>query len=276
MSLCYPTDPFTSYNGSSHFYLEEIAVNRPFRGFAPESFAFFQELALNNNKAWFDRNRNRYKEHVTGVFRALLVELEPFLLKLNPHFETAGKTNRNFSRINRDIRFSKDKSPYKPNFYLYVFDSRRERDKDGRFYVGLSAECLTVGFAIYGTWSPGPKGALESVFRKRYAAQPKLLNGVVWRSVIGRRYDSYWYRQEKKEWALHPGVPRREEGWRSLQGWVVRKVFVPKARGLATPGFARTIERVFAELYPLYAFTSIAGPRWRAELKKRPPAPKRS
>jgi uncharacterized protein (TIGR02453 family) len=246
-------------------------VNQLFSGFGLESFAFFQELGRNNNKTWFDRNRDRYEAYVTGPFRALLVQLEPFLLKLNPYFETAGKTNRNFSRINRDIRFSKDKSPYKSNFYLYVFDRRRERDKDGRFYVGLSAECVTVGFAIYGTWKPGPKGALETVFRKRCLTHPKILDDVVRRTVRKSHCETYWYRQDKKEWTMHPGLPKRSEDWLSLQGWVVRRVFGPRAPVLAGPSFARTVERTFAELYPLYAFTSIAGPRWRAEMRKGTP-----
>ena len=139
-----------------------------FQGFAADSFRFFEELARHNHKAWFDENRTRYDEHVVGAFRGLLRALTPFVLKLNPHFETGGKTNGNFSRINRDIRFSKDKSPYKPNFYLYVYDGRHDRGHAGRLYVGLSADCLTVGFSIYGSWR-GPKGALETVFRKRAA-----------------------------------------------------------------------------------------------------------
>ncbi len=244
-------------------------MDRSFPGFGPESFAFFQDLARNNHKPWFDANRARYEGHVTGPFRALLAHLEPFLLKLNPRFETGGKTNRSFSRINRDIRFSKDKSPYKSNFYLFVFDRRRERDKDGRLYVGLSAEGVTVGFAIYGTWGRGPRGALENVFRKRSAAHPEILDALVRKTVRRQHCETYWYRQEKKEWTMHPGLPRRPEDWSSLQGWVVRRVFRPRAAALAGPGFAPTVGRIFAELYPLYAFTSIAGPRWRAEMKKR-------
>src|SRR6266702_6711911 len=122
-------------------------MEQSFPGFTSESFAFFRELAQNNNKPWFDQNRERYERHVQGAFRGLLASLEPFLLKLNPRFETGGKTNGNFSRINRDIRFSKDKSPYKPNYYLYIFHSSREPQSDERLYVGLSAECLSVGFA---------------------------------------------------------------------------------------------------------------------------------
>ena len=128
------------------------------------------------------RTAPRYDQHVVGAFRGLLETLTPALLKLNPHFEVGGKTNGSFSRINRDIRFSKDKSPYKSNYYLYAYDGRHDRGHAGRLYVGLSADCLTVGFSIYGSWR-GPKAALETVFRKRVAAHPELFETLLARVV---------------------------------------------------------------------------------------------
>lgn len=239
-----------------------------FSGFTAESFAFFRELARNNNKAWFDQNRRRYEEYVVGAFRGLLEALEPSLLKLNPHFEVSGKTNRNFSRINRDIRFSKDKSPYKSNYYLFVFDSRRDSQTDGRFYVGLSADALTVGFAMYAAWKRGTKSALETVFRKRFQTHARVFRDLLERIVRKGRYDTYWHRLEGGEWAQHPGLPRRDEDWQTLQAWIVRKVFLPHARALATPAFAQKVERIFAELYPLYVFACSASVKWRAELTR--------
>ncbi len=239
-----------------------------FQGFTSDSFGFFRELAENNNKTWFDQKRELYEKHVAGAFRGLLRTLEPFLLKLNPQFETAGKTNRNFSRINRDIRFSKDKSPYKSNYYLYVFDGRRERSADGRLYVGLSADCVTVGFSIYATWGRGPKGSLETIFRKRLVTHRERFRRLIEATVRGKGYETYWHREEKGDWAPHPGLPRREEDWQTLQAWIVRKVSSPNARGLATPAFAKQVERIFSELYPLYVFTSVASPKWQVELKK--------
>jgi uncharacterized protein (TIGR02453 family) len=240
-----------------------------FSGFTSDSFTFFRELARNNNKPWFDAHRPRYEAHVQGAFRRLLVTLEPALLRLNPYFETSGRTNGNFSRINRDIRFSKDKSPYKSNYYLYVFDRRRQRASDGRLYVGLSADCVTVGFSIYGTWGKGPKGALETVFRPRFEKDRAACLRVVERVVKPRRYETYWHRQEKGEWTLHPGLPRKDEDWLTLHAWIVRKVFEPGARDLATPAFARRVEKIFAELYPLYALTSVAGARWNAAVRRK-------
>ncbi len=243
-------------------------MDTPFTGFGTESFAFFRDLAEHNNKIWFDQNRNRYDQFVVGAFRSLLVALEPGLLRLNPNFEMSGKTNRNFSRINRDIRFSKDKSPYKSNYYLYLFDGRRDRHTDGRFYVGLNAECLTVGFATYVSWGERPPSTLERIFRKRFAAHRetfhKLLEGVVRHG----RFETYWHRQEKGEWALHPGLPRRDEEWQTLQGWIVRRVYPAESKSLAQPAFANRIAQVFRDLYPIYVFTSVDGPGWPGELRR--------
>jgi len=111
-------------------------VATTFMGFTADSFLFFEELAHNNQKAWFDSNRARYDQHVVGAFRGLLAALTPSLLKLNPHFEVGGKTNGSFSRINRDIRFSKDKSPYKSNYYLYVYDGRQDPRSFPPFWHG--------------------------------------------------------------------------------------------------------------------------------------------
>jgi uncharacterized protein (TIGR02453 family) len=239
-----------------------------FNGFQPQSFEFFRELANNNNKPWFDAHREVYEQHVAGAFRRLLIELEPSLLELNPHFETAGKTNGNFSRINRDIRFSKDKSPYKSNYYLRVFDARRGPKIDGCLYVGLSADCVTAGFCTYGTWGRGPKSALDTVFRPRFSKEQALFERLLTATVRRRRYETYWYRQEKRDWKQRLGLPRREEDWQTLQGWVVRKVYEAGAKGLDSRQFAGKIEKLFRDLYPLYVFTSQADSQWRRALSQ--------
>jgi uncharacterized protein (TIGR02453 family) len=246
--------------------LAELNVADPFAGFTAESFLFFEELARNNHKAWFDANRARYDQHVVGSFRGLLEALTPAALKLNGNFEVGGKTNGSFSRINRDIRFSKDKTPYKSNYYLYLYDGRRKRDEAARLYVGLSADCLTTGFHIYGSWR-GPKNVLETTFRKRILSHRDLFGKIVAQIVRPRRYETYWHREEKGDWAQHTGLPRRDEDWHTLQAWVVRKVYLPVARGLSQPAFAKVIERSFTELYPLFVFTSVEGPKWEAQLE---------
>ena len=83
-----------------------------------ETFRFFRDLHRNNHKAWMDENRERYQSAVVQPLRMLLDELAPAVLKLNPALDVSGRTGANFSRINRDIRFAKDKTPYRPQMYL--------------------------------------------------------------------------------------------------------------------------------------------------------------
>lgn len=238
-------------------------VENQFRGFTAESFEFFRELARKNSKLWFDQNRSRYDEHVVGAMRGLLQALEPVLLELNPYFETSGKTGRNLSRINRDIRFSKDKTPYKSNFYLRVHDNRVE---EGNLYVGLSAECVTVGFAIYGGWGDAASDPLRAIFRKRFASHAKIFQELVDRIVRKGRCETYWHRKEKNDWAQHPGLPRSEQDWLTLHAWIVRKVFLPGSRGVSTPAFAKQVERIWTGLHPLWIFTSSPSLHWKREL----------
>lgn len=248
-----------------------------FIGFTQDSFDFFSDLAMNNNTAWFKANRERYDRHVVGAFRGLLAALEPFLMKINPDFDTSGKTNGNFSRINRDIRFSKDKSPYKSNYYLYLYDGSRKRGDIGRFYVGLNADCVTAGFSIYGSAESAKRqkeghaahSALESIFRKRLFANRSAFERILQNRVRKGRYETYWHRMEKGEWSQHAGLPKRDEDWQTLQAWVVRSIFLPNGRGVGTRAFVRKVEAIIADLYPLYVFTSVAGPGWQREVKRK-------
>jgi uncharacterized protein (DUF2461 family) len=93
-----------------------------FSGFHPEAFRFFRRMARNNRKPWFDRHRHIYDQHISGALRALFEELVPFVLSLDDDFEISGKTGRNFSRINRDIRFARTiEKIFDELFPLYAF-----------------------------------------------------------------------------------------------------------------------------------------------------------
>jgi uncharacterized protein (TIGR02453 family) len=117
--------------------------------FSAETFRFFRELGRNNRKAWMDSNRERYRAHVVEPLRALLDALAPLAQQLNPDFDTSGRTGRNFSRINRDVRFAADKSPYRTQMYLTFSDQRSPDGDDGQLYVGVSPDAITSGFRIY-------------------------------------------------------------------------------------------------------------------------------
>ena len=221
-----------------------------FRGFDPQSFAFFRRLARNNHKPWFDKNRSTYDQHVAGALKALFEELVPVMLKLDSNFEISGKTGRNFSRINRDIRFARDKSPYRRNLYLY-FSPGNNPESGTRLYVGLSADAVTCGFATYG----GRDSDLERA-KTRRAANPAAVEKMLRR--LGRRYEIYWHGTERGEWKKFSGAPKTDKNWKRCRALIVRRVFPPSRRELRSPAFTRTAARIFRALFPLYSFTALA------------------
>ncbi len=117
--------------------------------FTRETFQFFKDLGRHNRKEWMDANRDRYRAAIVQPFRRLLEELAPAALELDTRFDTSGRTGANFSRINRDIRFAKDKTLYKTHMYLKVSVPPPAKRETGQLYVGLSVDTVTAGFRIY-------------------------------------------------------------------------------------------------------------------------------
>jgi len=220
--------------------------------FTQETFRFFRDLGRNNKKVWMDANRERYQAAVVQPFRRLLEEMAPVVLELDDRFDTTGRTGANYSRINRDIRFAKDKTLYKTQMYL-KFEQPLPGDREsGQLYVGLSTDTVTAGFRVYS----GPKrkeSSLALVAEPRVLAEPKWVTKQKQR--LGRKYDSYWYTTEKGKWTKHQGWPVHPENWKKIQGWIVRRKMAP---GAATKsGFPKELAKIFREVYPLLKFISI-------------------
>src|SRR5438445_6537007 len=211
-----------------------------------ETFQFFKELGRNNDKVWMDANRERYQSAVAQPFRRLLEELAPAALKLDSRFDTSGRTGPNFSRINRDTRFAKDKTPYKTQMYLKFSVPPPGKRETGQLYVGISKDTVTAGFRIY---SGGKrKGSTLALI-----AEPRLIADPRWalkqKKRLGRRYESYWYTTVKGEWTKHEGWPASPEDWKKILAWIVRRKFAPAAATRAS--FSREGLKVFYNLYPL-------------------------
>ncbi len=115
--------------------------------FTTAFFKFFDELEKNNNKEWFDKNRERYENDVKAPFKKLVTDLSEELRKELP--ELNREIHKNIFRINRDIRFSKDKSPYKNNVAA-AFSRRGTQDVDyPGFYLHIGSKEILVGGGKY-------------------------------------------------------------------------------------------------------------------------------
>lgn len=86
----------------------------------PSTLSFLKKLKANNNKPWFDVNRPLY-ESAKADFLQFTAKLLEGISKFDKEIATAGLDPKKcISRINRDVRFSKNKDPYKSNFFALI------------------------------------------------------------------------------------------------------------------------------------------------------------
>ena len=100
--------------------------------FIPDFIEFFKELAANNNKDWFDINRKRYTDVIKEPFKKFVLDLIVEVGKVNPKIKDIEPKDCIF-RINRDIRFSKDKTPYKMNVSALIAPGGKRTIKGKEF-----------------------------------------------------------------------------------------------------------------------------------------------
>jgi uncharacterized protein (TIGR02453 family) len=223
----------------------------------PATLRFFRDLKRHNSKEWMDANRERYRSEVVAPFRALLSALAPHAIELHPGFDISGRTGVNFSRINRDIRFARDKTPYRPQMYLTFPDPDAGKNATTQLYLGISAEAVSAGFRAY-SMGPAKKSPFRELVLPRVEANPNWVERQ--KKRLGRSFESYWYSTEKGEWTKHEGWPLGPAEWKKLQGWVVRRKFPQSAATL--PGFVRDMGQLFRDVYPLFSF--VSSPGWKA------------
>lgn len=120
--------------------------------FSPATFSFLGDLEANNNREWFQDNKNRYESDVRGPALAFITDFGPRLEKVSKHFVAdPRKAGGSLFRIHRDTRFSRDKKPYKTHIGIQF---RHELGKDVHapgFYLGFDTTAIHAGT---GTWHP--------------------------------------------------------------------------------------------------------------------------
>ncbi|MEE8368579.1 MAG: DUF2461 domain-containing protein [Thermoanaerobaculia bacterium] len=122
------------------------------RHFRPNLFKFLRDLESNNNRDWFKANKSRYEDHVKEPALQFISDFGLFLRQVSPHFRADPRSNGgSLFRIYRDVRFSKDKRPYKTHTGIQF---RHENCRDAHapgFYLHLENGQV---FAAAGIWHP--------------------------------------------------------------------------------------------------------------------------
>ena len=119
-----------------------------FRGFGPGTHEFLAGIDANNHKAWFDTHRDDYEHHYVEPALAFIRELAPRLRMVAPRVTAEPKINGSLLRINHDMRFAKDKRPYKERIDFWFWEGlRRGWDRPGLF-IRLTASSVILGSGV--------------------------------------------------------------------------------------------------------------------------------
>ncbi len=144
--------------------------------FKPSIFKFLKDLAANNERDWFKENKSRYENDLKAPALEFITEFGSHLHGISPHFRADPRANGgSLFRIYRDVRFSKDKSPYKTHAGLHF---RHEAGKDAYtpgFYLHMEPGGCFVGV---GLWHPD-NPTLKKI-RDKIVADPQS-----WKDAVG-------------------------------------------------------------------------------------------
>lgn len=181
-----------------------------FNGFEKDTYVFLMELGFNNDRAFFDANRERCRRVVQTPMKALAAELIPTALDIDPAFNTRMTTL--VSRMNRDTRFSKNKLPYRDHAWIGFKHIDERTSESFCMYVEVEPEGYGYGMGMYGA---NPK--LMKPYRERAIADPaKLVALSAGLTERGFRIEGDMYKRDRFPSApeeLKPLINRNGISW---------------------------------------------------------------
>jgi uncharacterized protein (TIGR02453 family) len=120
-----------------------------FAAFTPRAVDFLRGLKENNTKEWFHAHRKVYEDEILEPAKALVVELGDRLRSLSPEIQYEPRVPRSIGRPNRDVRSSKDKSPYKTHLDLWFWEGRGGRGGESGYFFRMRADSLMLGAGMH-------------------------------------------------------------------------------------------------------------------------------
>lgn len=121
-----------------------------FTGFPAEGPAFLADLAAHNDKAWFDANRSGWDDGLLAPAKAFVVAAGARVREFAPEVQAEPRVNGSIARINRDVRFSADKSPYKDHLDIMFWVGEKRTQADSLFFWRLTPDELILGAGTHG------------------------------------------------------------------------------------------------------------------------------
>ena len=214
-----------------------------FTGFTEQTIQFFLDLKFHNNTEYFHQEHGRYVADVQQPFYEMIEELAPAMLKIDPRMEV--RPYKCLSRIHRDTRFSRDKSPYRDHLWFLFRRAAEPREKSLFYYFEMGPSRLSWGM---GFWDEN-REALD-IFRKRMRANPDgtlaLIDDL---NMDGRKLmlDGSVHRKM----TVPPEIPERLKRWYLAKDFYIGKI-APDYRWIYSDRILKEVRKDFISLSPLY------------------------
>ncbi len=177
-----------------------------FQGFGQGSVDFLAQLARHNQRAWFQERKELFERELLAPARALVEDLGRRLQDLAPGLHADPRVNRSLFRLQRDTRFSADKSPYKTHLGLWLWEGNGGRMECSGYYFHLEPPNLMLAAGIY----LFPRHLLGA-YRQDAVDQrrgPALAQAVA--EVRGRGYEVGGLHYQRPPRGVDPGHPNAE------------------------------------------------------------------
>ena len=209
--------------------------------FQPEMLDFMMQIRLNNNKAFMDANRAEYVEKVREPYYEFIEALTPAALDIDPRMEV--QPSKVLSRIFRDTRFSRDKSPYRDHHWLAFRHEGEPREKALMLWFEIRMESVSWGMGFWGDNRPA-----MDILRRRMLANPGEL---VTLSDNLRKCDFLLAGENFKRLAIPDELDQRLLPWYTRKELLlIRQNINP--RWVFEPGIAKRLADDFMALKPMY------------------------
>lgn len=223
----------------------QSTVRPEFSGFSPATLRFLRDLAVKNNKVWFESHRALYEEYLIAPLKALVAGLGPFMLAIDPQFEVTPAVDKTISRIYRDTRFSRDKSLFKSNMWLTFKRPGKDWKESPAYFFEISADWYRYGMGFYSA-SRQTMANLRELILSRPDAFGEIVKGYRKQRTFDLRGEEY----KKLSAAVMP--TEFEEWYRKKNMYLIRDC-VPDRR-LFSRRLADDLRRGFGRLADLYRF----------------------
>lgn len=219
---------------------------RQFQGFSNKAFGFLKELKKHNDKGWFNAHRADYEQYLLAPLRDLVTDLADCMLGIDLSFEVTPVVNKTISRIYRDTRFSKDKSPFRDCMWITFKRSGKEWSRwSAGYFLEINPTWYRYGLGFY---DAAPD--IMAQFRRQLDEDPdRFLKAIAWFD----NQDTFTLEGEQYKRPKGPDKPEPIGTWYNHKSFYLcckRK----NDKAIRSPQLVDDLQAGFTQTAPLYHY----------------------